>query len=104
VSYSNPMHNMSVLPNAVYQRLYATDTHFPFAFFLALFSWSAFHFLSFHSSALHTSTNKHSFEWTIYVIGLLATVGVPLAAWMHIQASSEFGVPKSKLARAAKRE
>jgi hypothetical protein len=23
VSYSNPMHNMSVLPNAVYQRLYA---------------------------------------------------------------------------------
>ena len=24
VSYSNPMHNMSVLPNAVYQRLYAT--------------------------------------------------------------------------------
>jgi hypothetical protein len=52
----------------------------------------------------NTRTNKHSFEWTIYVIGLLATVGVPLAAWMHIQASSEFGVPKSKLARAAKRE
>jgi hypothetical protein len=43
-------------------------------------------------------TNKHSFEWTAYFLGLLLTVAFPLFQWVTMQTNLDHGVPKSMLA------